>query len=95
MKRLKEYSTLVLWYPLPKSANFWEDARPWKNSGGDSKELMEQMALQQAIRQRGGVLPSERLMLCLYIADAGDQCHENGRPTKVRELHFKVGKGET
>ena len=93
MKHLKEYATMVCFYPLPPTIDFWKDSHKWKNSANDSREIIEQMALRQAIRQRGGVLKGEKLMLCLYIADAGDECHESGRPKKVRTLHCSLDKG--
>lgn len=63
---------------------------PWRNSQKSDREVISNMALHKAIRERGGVLRGERLTAWVYVVCPGDPIHENGNPLACYSYQMKV-----
>lgn len=56
------------------------DWRPWLDSAKESQDMMQGLALNQALRNRGGLRYGERLVAWIYLVEPTTPCHDNGTP---------------
>jgi len=89
------WETLVHWgetlpMPLP-----FDEAKPWIGSDAEDRESIIRLAIHQAIRFRGGVLPGEGPLTGWVVSiNAKDGLWPNGNPRNVIASKFKITPNE-
>lgn len=68
------------------------DWQPWVNCEGETEKMLVGLIAHRFVRDRGGLLPGERLNLYVYTHWPQQRKHPNGTPVEVRWSHVVVEK---